>query len=603
MRFYERTGKMPQLKIFGYGVILLLFTSTLAMAAEPVEVIVEGLEGDALKNVQAGLALPTGLVQEGQVNPLWLKLFEQQVPEKVRQALEPLGYYNPRICVSPEVIREDFIRLRIQVEAGDPVRVTSAKIELQGLGSKEQKLKDLVEVFPLRTGDILRQDKYEEAKGSLKATAQELGYLDADFSVHEIRVSQVEGITSIDLALETGPRYFFGEVTFSGAPSYPEPFLKRYLAFHAGEVFSYSKIAQTQLNLINSDRFKEASIDARKEDSRDLRIPVKINLVPSKPKRFRFGVGYETDLGARLSARYQDLNFSHQGHELVSELNLSQRLQGLVTSYGWPGQKDLDSKTSVTLGIQREDTETYTSRSIFIGPEYVHSFAHDSGLLHSLGRGSIGSVYLQARLEDFRIGVEEGRSRLFMPGLRFSRRQYDDLIRPTRGFHFALETRGAAQVLGSDTNFLQVLLNGGMLIPLPYRFVFVAKAQAGTTWSGALEDLPPSVRFFAGGDNSVRGYAYQSLGPKDVFGNVTGGKHLLTGSIELEKAISRLFGIAAFYDVGNAFNSINNIDLQQGVGMGIRIYTPVGTIRFDLARQVGVKDPRFRLHFTVGFQL
>ena len=190
-----------------------------------------------------------------------------------------------------------------------------------------------------------------------------------------------------------------------------------------------------------------------------------------------------------------------------------------------------------------------------------------------------------------------------MPGVRFSRRQYDDLIRPTRGYRFALETRGAAQALGSNTNFLQVLLNGDMLIPLPLRFLLFLRAQAGTTWSGPIEDLPPSVRFFAGGDESVRGYAYQSLGPKDVFGNVIGGKHLLVGSIELEKAISKLFGIAGFYDVGNAFNSINNMDLQQGAGMGIRIYTPVGTIRFDLARQVDVEDPKFRIHFTVGFQL
>ncbi|HSB03717.1 MAG TPA: autotransporter assembly complex family protein [Thermodesulfobacteriota bacterium] len=590
-------------KIFRYGFILLWSLSTLAMAAEPVEVIVEGLEGDTLKNVQAGLALPPSLVQEGRVDPLWLKLFERQIPEKVRQALEPFGYYNPQIRVSLEVIQEGLFRLRVYVEPGHPVRVSSAKIELRGMGSQEQELKDLVKAFSLKEGDILRQTKYEEAKGALKAKALELGYLDADFSVHEIRVSQGERKASIELVLETGSQYYFGEVTFAGTPNYPERFLRRYLAFRAGEVFSYSKIAQTQLNLINSDRFKEAGIDARKEESQNLRIPVKINLAPSKPKRFRFGVGYETDLGPRLSARYQDLNFQRRGHELDSELNLSQRLQGLVTSYVWPGQKDLDSKTSFKLGIQREDTETYTSRSVFLGPEYVHSFAHGSGLLHSLGRGSIGSVYLQARLEDFRVGEEDGRSRLLMPGLRFSRRQYDDLIRPTRGYRFALETRGAAQAFGSDTNFLQLLFNGDMLIPLPLRFALFLRAQAGVTWSDPVEDLPPSVRFFAGGDQSVRGYAYQSLGPKDIFGNVTGGKHLLAGSIELEKPISKLFGIAAFYDVGNAFNSLNNVDLQQGAGMGIRLYTPVGPVRFDLARQVGVKDPKFRVHFTVGFQL
>jgi translocation and assembly module TamA len=142
-----------------------------------------------------------------------------------------------------------------------------------------------------------------------------------------------------------------------------------------------------------------------------------------------------------------------------------------------------------------------------------------------------------------------------------------------------------------------------VLIPLPLRFSLFLRALAGTTWCSSLEALPPSVRFFAGGASTVRGYDYQSLGPKDIFGNVIGGKHLLVGNIELERGISKLFGVAAFYDVGNAFNSLNQMDLQQGVGLGVRLYTPVGAMRLDLARQINVKDPGFRVYFTVGFEL
>jgi len=563
------------------------------MAAEPVEVIVEGLEGEELKNVQAAVALPPGLVQEGRVDRLWLDRFERQVPERVRRALEPFGYYNAEVKTSLETPEGVLFRLHVKVETGGPVRVTSAKVEIRGPGAQEKKLKDLLKAFPLKEGDILRQDKYEGAKGALKARAMDLGYLDADFSVHAIRVSQAEAKASIELVLETGSLYRFGEVTFTGASIYPEFYLRRYLNFKSGEVFFYSKISQTQLNLINSDRFQEVTVEAKKEESQDFRVPVTVTLIPSRPKRLRFGIGYETDIGAKLSARYQDVNFNRWGHELDAEISLAQRLQGLVTRYVLPSRKDLDSYTSIRLGLQREDTETYDSRSLFLEPEYVHSF----------GRGMIGSVYIQGRLEDFNIGEEDGRSRLLMPGLRFSRRQYNDLIRPTKGYRFALETRGTAQILGSDTNFLQFLVNGDAMIPLPFRFSLLMRIEGGTTLADSLEDLPPSVRFFAGGDRSVRGYAYQSLGPKDAFGDVTGGKHLLVGSIELEKAIAKIFGVAAFYDVGNAFNSFGHMNLQQGVGLGIRIYTPVGPIRLDLARQVGVKDPDFRIHFTVGFGL
>jgi hypothetical protein len=138
------------------------------MAAEPVEVIVEGLEGDTLKNVQAGLALPPGLVQEGRVNPLWLKLCERQIPEKVRQALKPFGYYNPQIRVSLEAIQEGLFRLRVYVEPGDPLRVSSAKIELRGSGSQEQKLK-AVEAFS--KGDICARTNTKTQRSARPAGA------------------------------------------------------------------------------------------------------------------------------------------------------------------------------------------------------------------------------------------------------------------------------------------------------------------------------------------------------------------------------------------------------------------------------------------------
>ena len=591
------------MRALGFGFTFFLVFVTAAFAAQTVEVLVEGLEGETLKNVQGELALPPGLVRDGQVDPAWLKRFEQQAPERVRRGLEPFGYYHPRITVSIETPQEDLFRLHVKVEPGDPVRVASVKVEIRGPGSGEEKLKDLVNAFPMKKGSPLRQDHYEEAKGALKTQALDLGYLDADFPTHEIRVLLAEAKAHIDLVLETGSQYRFGKVTFIGAPNYPESFLWRYLSFHPGEVYSHSKMAQTQLNLVNSDRFKEVSIDPQKEESQDLSVPVKIHLTSSKPKRFRFGIGYETDLGPRVSANYKDLNFRHSGHELSSELNISTRLQGLVTSYVLPGLRNIDSKTSFKLGVQHENTESYDSRSAFFETEYVRSFGQTRGLLYSLGRGSLGSVFLQTRLEDFTIGEEKGHSRLFMPGLRFSHRQYDDLIRPTRGYRFILETRGAAQTLGSDTNFLQLKFKGDILVPLPSRFSLFLRGEGGTTWCTSLEALPPSVRFFAGGSSSVRGYDFQSLGPKDSFGDVTGGKYLLVGSIELERTISKLFGIAAFYDVGNAFNSLNEIDPEQGVGLGVRLYTPVGPIRLDLARQIHVKDPRFRVYFSVGFEL
>jgi translocation and assembly module TamA len=187
--------------------------------------------------------------------------------------------------------------------------------------------------------------------------------------------------------------------------------------------------------------------------------------------------------------------------------------------------------------------------------------------------------------------------------MRFSENRYDSLIRPTRGFHYRLEARGTTQTLGSDVGFVQFLGSGDVLVPLPEGFSVKLRGQTGaTSMNGNFLDVPITFRFFTGGDNSVRGYAYQSLGPKDAQGDVVGGKHLLVGSIELERAIGASWGVVAFYDAGNAFDDLDTLEFAQGAGLGIRYYTPVGPIRLDIARQVGVSDPEYRFHFTVGMQ-
>jgi translocation and assembly module TamA len=190
-----------------------------------------------------------------------------------------------------------------------------------------------------------------------------------------------------------------------------------------------------------------------------------------------------------------------------------------------------------------------------------------------------------------------------MPGIRFSERRYDSLIRPTRGFYYKLEARGTTESLNSDVTFAQLIGNGDLLLPLPGRFSLMMRGQAGaTTVNDNFLDVPITYRFFTGGDNSVRGYAYQSLGPQNDQGDVVGGKHLLVGSVELERAIGANWGAAVFYDAGNAFDNFESLDFAQGAGLGIRYYTPVGPIRLDIARQLGVSDPEYRFHFTVGMQ-
>jgi translocation and assembly module TamA len=578
-----------------YAVVLWTFFSTGLVfgAEEAVQVVIEGIENAERANVAAALVLPPGLVKEGEIDQQWLERFEKQVPDKVRRAMEPFGYYNPEVSLSADRPAKGIYRLQVTIKRGQPVLLVRVVIRAEGPGAGEQQLLEAIEKFPLRRRDVLRQDIYERAKEELKNKLTDLGYLDADFSTHKISISLGKSEAEIDVVLETGVRYRFGDVYFTGDALYPEGFLRRYLQFKKGDVFSYEKIAKTQANLVNTDRFRGVIVSPRKERAVDDQVPIEIALTPAPPKRFKIGAGYGTDTGPRGTLLYRDTNVAGKGHELSAEMRLSTTLQGIATGYVIPDNKDSNSFTSFKMAAQQEDTQSYVTHILSMEGEKTRSF----------GAGKIGSIFALLQKEYSEAGGQRTNSFVLVPGARFSVRWYDRLLRPNRGYGYGMELRGTHQALGSQREFVQFLTNGELRMPLPGRFSVLTRARLATTWQdGPAEDLPITFRFFAGGDNSIRGYKYQSLGPKDENG-VVGGRHLLVGSIELERAIGSNWGIAAFYDAGNAFNNWASIEPAQGAGLGCRYYTPVGPLKLDLARQIGVQDPGYRVHLSIGLEL
>jgi len=567
--------------------------AAIAHGAEPVEIVVEGVIGAGQKNVLAALVLPPGLVADGKVDKLWLERFVRQADQKVLAALEPFGYYSAQVTVTLETPAPDTFRVRVKVEAGQPVILTDVRVTVTGSGASESSLAALASTFPLQKGSILLHPRYEEAKQVLQARAQELGYLDAQYTVHEIHVDANAKTGRIDLVLQTGERYFFSDITIEGAPDYPDAYLRRYLTFAPGDVFSQMKLAESQLQLNNSERFREVTLLAEKPQARDYRIPVRILLKPRPRRSLRPGVGYGTDTGARFALRYRDLNMLHKGHELDSNLYISERLQGLATAYIIPSDQDFRTFTSVRINLQKENITTYSSRVIALELARTNSF----------GNQKLGTAYVKFQQEEFTIGIQDSTSRYVLPGVRFSDNHYDNLVRPTRGFRYALDLRGTHPVLGSTTQLLQLISEASHILPIPWRLSLQTSAKAGITFfSDPINDLPPSLRFFAGGDQSVRGYAYQSLGPRDLLGNVVGGKHLLTGCVELQRAIFEDWAVSVFYNAGNAFDSFADINLFQAAGVGLHYFTPVGALNLSVARQIAVDDPGYRIHFTVGFE-
>jgi translocation and assembly module TamA len=583
-----------------YAILIVLFGMTLltiprpASAADPVEIVIIGVEDKLRENVEAALPLPPGLVKDGVVNLPWLELFREDIPQKVQEALEPFGYYDAKVGTILEKPAENEYRIMVGVYPGTPVRVTDISVRVIGPGAGEVALQRIANSFRLRKGDILVHSSYERGKGRLQSKARELGYLDAAFPVHEILVSRSDASARITLELNTGPQYRFGETLFTGAPQYPQRFLQRYLDYKSGEIFSEKKLGQSQINLSASDRFKGVLLTPEREEAHDSIMPVLAQLTPLPRRRLRPGIGYGTDTGVRGSLRYKDVNLFHLGHELNAEINISQRLQGIAAGYLAPSYRDIHSSMGLQVNFQREDTDSYTNSLIFLEGTWNRT----------LQRGQLLTLYLKPQWEDYTIGFQKSTSILVLPGIRFTQRNFDDLIRPRKGFGYSLEARGTHQYLGSSTGLLQLIAEGHVVIPLVWRFSLISRVKGGMTLQNEpLKDLPASLRFYAGGDRSVRGYAYQSLGPKDITGKVIGGKNLLTASVELDRQLFKDWAVAAFFDAGNAFDSTSHLRLYKGAGLGIRYFTPIGALKLDLARQIGVDNPSYRVHFSVGFEL
>jgi translocation and assembly module TamA len=560
-------------------------------AAEPLRLELQGLEGAVRANVEAALAFPPGLVRDDRVDRRWLARFVRQVPQRVTRAMQPFGYYAPHISAELEEADGGQV-LRVAVQAGEPVRVTAMRVQVTGPGSARGALTHQAEAFPLTVGAPLDQAAYEKAKQELRNRALALGYLDADFSVHEIRVDVAALSAEIDLELASGPRYYFGEVRFKGAKDYPEAFLRRFLTFAPGDVFSHASLGQTQLQLLDSDRFRDIRLLPDRQNAVDDRVPVEVVLKPSPSRRLRPGIGYGTDTGARMSLLYQDVNIFDRGHELELKANLAQDAQTAGAAYILPDAHSLNSYTALRLTFEREDVDTFLSSKLSAEVERAWD----------LGRGRKVSTYLQVFQEHFTVAGSSDTLRMVLPGVRFSHRHVRSLVRPKRGYRYDIELRGGHPSLGSDTGLLQMLASGNLLLELPARFSLLVRLEAGWTLQNEpLEEIPASLRFFAGGDRSVRGYAYQSLGPMDEDGDVIGGKYLLVGSLELERALGESWGVAVFYDAGNAFDEPGHIRLARGTGLGVRYYTPVGPVRLDVARQVGETDPDWRIHLSIGY--
>ena len=603
MRLRPTTGKNI-LMILNYLKRLVLLWALAQLALTPawagneptIQVDIAGLQDALLQNAKAALTLPPGIVRNDRVEERWLERFAGKIPQLVAAALEPFGHYRSETKVSIDRSKEPSYRILVTVDAGPQTVVRSLTLSLSGAGRREEDLRSQVRAFPLKKGDPLNHQLYEQGKLALRLEANNLGYLENSFSAHTIRIDRDEDAADIELVLETGPRFYFGKTSFvDESESYPLEYLQRFLTYEEGEVFSHKELHLSRLNFYAADRFDDVLMVPLMDEVVDQHVPVKVTLVPGKQRRLRPGIGYGTNTGARVSLSYRNLQSGEYPHTHLIDVNLAEKTQYLETSYTIPQAGSVNNNLIGTFGLRQEDLDTYSTRMIYTEGEQTYGLA----------QGKVGSLFLRYLYEDSDVGNEGANiAKLLIPGVRYYQRSYDDPLNPKSGYQFRVELRSSFDMLLSDLTIGQVVSAGSFMLPLSRHLTLHSRVEAATTVKkDELSQVPPSMRFFVGGDNSVRGYAYKSRGPKDNSGDVVGGDSLLVGSVEVEYALNDQWGLALFYDAGSAFNTGEKMDVIEGTGIGIRRYTQVGPIKFDLATRVDDSHPGVRFHFSVGFDI
>jgi translocation and assembly module TamA len=568
--------------------ILLLTTPAWGYA----EFNIKGLGGDAEENVKLTLSL----AKENCESPEWkVRQLFNKAEDEIDQAMRAIGYYhassNNQLKFAADCWQADF-----EIQPGPPVKIDRIDISINGEAANDEEFNKLKERLSQSQGKILHHGHYEKMKAQLESLAMERGYLHSHFVEKTLQVDKEHNIAEIKLVFDSGHRLTFGEIVIDQDILEPE-FINKFISVKTGEFYTSSDLAKTHNDLSSSGYFDMVDIHPDLEHIDQSKVPVNLKLYPKKIHHYSAGVGYDTDKGPLVSGSYNNRRLNRDGHFLTSEIDLSPVLSTADIAYNVPLGSPLTEVFSFGGGLKREDTDTYNSLSAKITARLKQSF--ESGWKQTL---YVDEVYERFDAADDEHDQQNIDTLLLLPGGSWLLSVIDNPLRPTQGYRLEFNLAGTYENPLSEISLLQGSVAGVWTQSLPWNGRIVARAQQAATWVSEFYKLPTTYRYYAGGINTIRGYAYKELGPKNQDGDVIGGRYLSVGSLEYEQGILENWGIAAFVDSGNAYN-MNDIQIKTGVGLGVRWYSPIGLVRVDFAVPLDQSDSAFQFHFAAGSRI
>ncbi|PPD56786.1 MAG: outer membrane protein assembly factor [Methylotenera sp.] len=521
----------------------------------------------------------------------WLRLY-QATPQAIADLLATEGYFSPEINPSIDTVA-GVSRANFLVNAGKPTVVSTVDLNFTGdilqqdpaeQSARLASIATLKQNWLLQPGAVFKQSDWSQAKRRLLVNLLVERYPNASIKVSRAEVNPDLNTVAINLEVDSGQSFTFGELQIEGLQRYPASIIQDLNRIKPGTTYSQARLQILQSRLEESGYFQVVEVTASTATAVNDVVPIKVTVQENPSIKLGAGAGYSTNTGARAQLTYDDLNLFNRGWRLTSSLKPEQRAQSLSALVRLPTDSD-GYRDSFNAGLERRVIEGQITTS------------GQTGVNRSWGprktEQTIGAAYLiEHQALD---GAESVTRSVATLSYGITLRRTDNDRNPTRGYLFNTQLAVAPIEQLSSGRFLQSYAKLQGYYPLTSSTQLIARAEIGAV-SGR-NSAPAAFLFRAGGDQSVRGYAFESLGVREGDATV-GGRYLATGSIEAIQWLTQQWGAALFVDAGNAANTLQDLKPVYGYGLGARWKSPIGAIGGDIAYGEATKE--FRLHFNLG---
>jgi translocation and assembly module TamA len=576
--------------------LLALGMLALALATAPDPAAAAGLRyrveveapADLAKTLKGGLNL-VRWQDDPQMSEEQLERLVDEALRETREVAATEGYFSAQVEAKIERGAEPWT-VRLKLDPGPRTRVGGVDIVFTGPAvndyAAQAAFKRVREGWSLRRGEPFRQADWEAAKRGALRELTGWRYAAARIAESRAAIDPESRLAQLRIELDSGIPYRFGELRVSGTRRYPDSTVENMSPIRPGDTYERDKLQQYQRRLLETGYF--ASVQAEIDTAPDTAdaAPLRVAVIEAPKHRVETGVGYTTDGGVKVEISYGNQDVADSAWRFASSLQADQKQQQLSLDLNSPPQPG--AHWNNLFGRARHtDIEGQETREAAIG--IAHNFGFER---------TPSALIVSLNADEQRVsGFPDNDTHAVYVGHRRTFRRTDDVVSPRLGYFGTLEVGGGLPQV-SSREFLRGVANVSYLIPIGRSSDVALRGQAGAVLSNAREGIPAVFLFRTGGDQTVRGYAFESLGVKQGDA-VVGGRRVVVGSVEYTRWIGEGWGLATFLDAGDAWDNGVRFDPALGYGVGVRVRSPIGPIRADLA--YGERVSGWRVHFSVGY--